>query len=129
MNFNGASAFRADEGRSVSVGDDCLFAENVRVWTSDLHSIVEAQTRNRVNLARNTKIGNRVWLGDGALVLKGSTIGDGSIIGAGAVLAGDVPENSVAAGNRATVVKRGVTWDKELLPPPLMRTAKKRSWF
>lgn len=116
VNFNGPSVFRADEGRSVSVGDDCLFAEEVRVWTSDMHSIVDVKTRRRVNPARDVRIGNRVWVGDRALVLKGASVGDGSIVGASAVLSGHVPENCIAVGNRAKVVRRGVSWDKSLQP-------------
>lgn len=44
------------------------------------------------------KIGNRVWIGSGAIILPGITIGDGSIIGAGSVVTKDVAENTIVAG-------------------------------
>jgi virginiamycin A acetyltransferase len=55
--------------------------------------------------ARDTVIGNDVWIGMEALVLPGVTIGDGAIIGAGAVVASDVPDYAVVAGNPAQVMR------------------------
>ncbi len=49
-------------------------------------------------------IGSRVFIGAGAIVLPGATIGDDCIIGAGSLVAGDIPSNSVAVGNPARVV-------------------------
>lgn len=53
-----------------------------------------------------TRIGNDVWLGHGATVLSGVSIGDGAIIGARAVVAKDVPPYAVVAGNPGTVVRK-----------------------
>jgi serine acetyltransferase len=61
-----------------------------------------------VNLANN------VWIGDGAIVCKGVTIGKNSVIGAGSVVASDIPGNSIAVGNPARVVKQ-LDPDKELI--------------
>ena len=52
------------------------------------------------------KIGNNVWIGMNAIVLKGVTIGENSIIAAGAVVTKDVPPNTVVAGNPARFAKR-----------------------
>ncbi len=52
----------------------------------------------------NVIIGNDVWIGDLAIILKGK-IGDGAIIGAGAVVTGDIPPFAIAAGNPARVIK------------------------
>lgn len=51
------------------------------------------------------KIGNRVWLGSGVIVLPGVEIGDGSIVGAGSVVTRDIPPMSVAVGNPCRVVR------------------------
>ena len=51
------------------------------------------------------KIGNGVWVGAGAIILPGVTIGDHSVIGAGAVVNRDIPANCVAVGNPARVIK------------------------
>ena len=50
-------------------------------------------------------LGNNVWIGDGAKVCKGVTIGDNSVIGAGSIVTSDIPANSIAAGNPARVIK------------------------
>lgn len=57
--------------------------------------------------ARNSRIdiGNDVWFGAGAIVLKGVTIGDGAVIGAGAVVTKDVPAYAIVAGNPARLIK------------------------
>ena len=51
------------------------------------------------------KIGSRVWIGAGAIILPGVTIGDNSVIGAGSVVTKDIPDNAVAVGSPARVVK------------------------
>ncbi len=50
-------------------------------------------------------IGNKVWIGAGAVITKGVTIGDDSVIAAGAVVTHDVPENVIAGGVPAKVIK------------------------
>ena len=50
-------------------------------------------------------IGDNVWIGGGAIVLPGVTIGNNAIIGAGSVVTRDIPADTVAAGNPARVLK------------------------
>jgi len=59
-------------------------------------------------------IGDYVWIGYGAIVLPGATIGDCCVVGAGAVVTRDVPPNSVVAGNPARVLRQ-LTTDERLL--------------
>jgi acetyltransferase-like isoleucine patch superfamily enzyme len=58
---------------------------------------------------RPVRVGSGSWLGHGALVLGGATIGDHVVVGAGAVVTGDLPDYSVAVGNPARVIRRYVT--------------------
>lgn len=60
------------------------------------------------------EIGPEVWVGHRATILKGSRIGRGAIIGFGSVVAGNVPEYTVAAGNPAKVIRRNVKWKHDL---------------
>ena len=113
--FNGNVAFHMQEERGIKVGCGCLIADEVRVWASDMHSIVSTETGKRLNPPRDVIIEDRVFIGFRALVLKGSKIGSGSILAAGSVLAAAVPSNCVAAGNPARIIKSGVTWDARLL--------------
>ena len=59
----------------------------------------------RIVNKKKIKIGNNVWIGWGAIILKGVNIGENSIIAAGAVVVDDIPANSIAAGSPAIVVK------------------------
>ena len=58
-----------------------------------------------------THVGHDVWLGRGAMILSGVTVGHGAIVGAGAVVAKDVPPYAVVAGNPATIVRQRVDQD------------------
>lgn len=58
------------------------------------------------SIVGNVKIGNRVFIGWGSIVLCGVTIGDDVIIGAGSVVTKDIPSNSIAVGNPAKVVAK-----------------------
>ena len=51
------------------------------------------------------EIGSDVWIGGGAIILPGVTIGDGAVIGAGSVVTKDVPAGVVAVGNPCRVVR------------------------
>lgn len=56
-----------------------------------------------------TRIGNDVWIGDGAAILSGVVVGDGAVIGARAVVTRDVPAYHVAAGNPARLIRARFT--------------------
>jgi acetyltransferase-like isoleucine patch superfamily enzyme len=96
-------------GRSVRVGRHCLLATGVRVQDFDGHPLDADQRRANIPTPpegmRPVVIGDDVWIGTCALILKGVTIGDRSIIGAGAVVTRDVPPDVIVAGNPARVVK------------------------
>ena len=86
----------------IEAGHSCTFAANVYVTDADWHGVY-----HRVfppGPTAGVKLGNNVWLGEQAIVLKGVTIGDNSIVGAGAVVVSDLPANVVAAGNPARIV-------------------------
>lgn len=93
----------------ITIGDGCAIARNVILMDFDAHDIFyEDGTKNRKTAP--IYIGKHVWIGAGAIVLKGVNIGDGSIIGAGSIVTGDVPSGCIVAGNPAKVIKRNVEW-------------------
>ena len=102
---------RAAESTVIEIGDGCLFGSDVIIRSYDGHPVYDAVTRIRLNSGKSIHIGAHVWISDRAVILKGSRVGDASIIGLGSVLTGEVPKNSIAAGNPARVVKSGIVWE------------------
>ena len=90
----------------ISIGENVAISHNVTIMDSDAHEIIG----NTHSKTQPVHIGNHVWIGSGAKILKGVTIGNGSIVAAGAVVVQDVPENCLAAGVPARIVKEGVQW-------------------
>jgi acetyltransferase-like isoleucine patch superfamily enzyme len=113
--FNGRTRLLLHEKAKITIGAGCLFASEIEVTVSDMHSIIDAQSRKRLNPASDVTIEDSVWVGQRAIILKGSHIEAGSIIGAAALVAGRVAGNSLAIGVPAKVVRSGVTWAHKLL--------------
>jgi acetyltransferase-like isoleucine patch superfamily enzyme len=114
--FNGLVRLLLHEPRTITIGDGCLISGDTDITVSDMHSIVDLTTGNRVNPARDVTIQDRVWIGQRCIILKGTVIGQGSIVGAGSVVTSSIPENCIASGVPAQVKRSNVTWVQELLP-------------
>jgi acetyltransferase-like isoleucine patch superfamily enzyme len=99
-----------EPGRSIHIGDECLFSSHVDIRTSDSHSILDCSTGERINPGRDIRIGHHVWLGHGVAVLKGATIGDHCVIGMRSIVSGDIPAHTAAAGAPARAVRQNITW-------------------
>lgn len=87
----------------VILGNGVMLANGSYITDSDWHTIYDRTKRDAT--ATPVTIGDNVWLGDHATVLKGVTIGENSVVAARAVVTRDVPANVVVAGNPAKVVK------------------------
>lgn len=96
--------------RRIRVGQKCLIAAGVRIHDNDGHPLDPGRRlRNepiRQDEAAEIIIGNNVWIGSQATILKGVTIGDDSVVGTAAVVTSNVPAKTVVAGNPARVVKQ-----------------------
>ena len=90
----------------ISVGDNCLFADEVHFITHDGGvKVISTLHKTQNDIIAPIKIDNNVYIGQGAYIMPGVHIGSNSIIGAAAVVTKDVPENSVAVGIPAKVIK------------------------
>jgi maltose O-acetyltransferase len=88
----------------VTVGDHVLFGPAVQIYTAT-HPL-DAELRRTQEFGKPVVIGSDVWVGGGAIICPGVTIGSRSVIGAGSVVTRDVPEGVIAAGNPCRVLRR-----------------------
>lgn len=92
----------------ITIGNGVFIAEGVLIRDSDGHNIISDKShRNKAPIV----IGNHVWIGSRATILKGVTIGDGAIIAAGAVVTKDVPPKTLVGGVPAKVIRENVEWE------------------
>lgn len=88
----------------IVIGDDFQCGPGVQLLTPE-HPLDARERRSGLESARPIRLGHDVWIGGGAIVLAGVTVGDRVVIGAGAVVTRDVPSDVVVAGNPARVIK------------------------
>ena len=106
-------------GTSLTIGEDAMFSSNVCLLTNDGHSIFDVRTGKNINTSqeinetRSIVLGKHVWLGEGVMVLYGTRIGDSSIIGARSLVKSKIPNNCMAVGIPAKVVRKDITWCRD----------------
>ena len=88
----------------VTIGSNVLFGPSVQIYTST-HPIDAADRRNWLESAERVTIGSDVWVGGGAIICPGVTIGDRSVIGAGSVVSRSIPSDVLAGGNPARIIR------------------------
>jgi acetyltransferase-like isoleucine patch superfamily enzyme len=89
----------------ISIGENCVIASGVNIMDSNGHEVYSLNRVHGRDKPGEILIGNNVWIGINAIILKDTTIGDNSIVSAGSVVKGKFPANSIIQGNPATVVK------------------------
>lgn len=88
----------------ISIGDDTYIVRGSCLIAHD-HSVHSRHKEYPDNGRGYIKIGKKVFIGTGAIILRNVTIGDNAIVGAGAVVTKDVPANCIVAGNPAKIIK------------------------
>ncbi|MGY6027798.1 acyltransferase [Phytobacter sp. AG2a] len=103
------------EGKSIIIGEDCMFSSGVILRTSDEHPIFDILTEERINFAKDIIIGKHVWVGEGVTLNKATNIPDGCIIGATSFVSKKLNRPSAAyAGTPAKLVRENVLWKRKL---------------
>ncbi|WP_186236815.1 sugar O-acetyltransferase [Burkholderia gladioli] len=87
----------------IDIGDQVMIGPNVSILTSG-HPVEPSRRRSGV-VAKPVVIENNVWIGAGAIILGGVTIGENSVVAAGAVVTRDVPRDTLAGVNPARVIR------------------------
>jgi acetyltransferase-like isoleucine patch superfamily enzyme len=107
--------FAATEiGGTIEIGNDCMFSYDIDVRNGDSHVILTQDGLTRINYPENIKIGNHVWIGAHAIILKGSIISDNCVIGTSTLVSGGkIESNSLIAGQPGRVIKTAISWERD----------------
>lgn len=96
----------------IYVGDYTMFGPNVTVVTAG-HPIMPELREKAYQYNFPVRIGRNCWIGAGALIMPGITIGDNVVVGAGSVVTKDLPSNVVAVGNPCRILREIGDYDRE----------------
>jgi acetyltransferase-like isoleucine patch superfamily enzyme len=91
----------------VSIGRECILADRVMLIDFD-HGVVEVERPIRLQgiYKRDVHVGHNCWIGYGAAILRGATVGDNCVLGTYTVVTKSIPDDSVAVGLPAKVVRK-----------------------
>ncbi len=108
----------------VRIGEECVIADRAMFIDFD-HGVVEVERPIRLQgiYKRDVEVGNNVWIGYGACILRGVSIGDNSVIGTNAIVTKDVPANAVVGGIPARILRmreapQELRWERPVEPDP-----------
>jgi acetyltransferase-like isoleucine patch superfamily enzyme len=108
----------------VRIGQQCVIADRAMFIDFD-HGVVEVERpiRRQGIYKRDVVVGSNVWVGYGACVLRGVSVGDNSIVGTNSVVTKDVPANAVVAGIPARIIRmreapQQLRWPEPVEPDP-----------
>lgn len=90
--------------RNITIGRGTIIGEDAVIMDTDHHELLGPTD------ARCIAIGNHVWIGARAMILKNTKLGDGVVVAAGAIASGEFPPGSLIAGVPAKIVRQNVEW-------------------
>ena len=91
------------DAMKVTIGNTVFFGPNVHIYTATHPT--NAIERRTLEFSKPVTIGNDCWIGGNTVICPGVTIGNGCTIGAGSVVTKSIPDNSLAVGNPAKVIR------------------------
>jgi acetyltransferase-like isoleucine patch superfamily enzyme len=108
----------------VRIGEQCVIADRAMFIDFD-HGMVEVERPIRMQgiYKRDVEVGNNVWIGYGACILRGVSVGDNAVIGTNSVVTKDVPANAIVGGAPARIIRmreapRELRWRRPVQPDP-----------
>lgn len=91
--------------KKIEIGNRCVIASGVHIMDSNGHEVSSLDRTIGRDEPKEIIIGNNVWIGVNAIILKGTVIGDNSIVSAGSVVKGEFPGNVIIEGNPAGIAR------------------------
>lgn len=102
--------FNVEHGH-MEIGKLCMFSYGITLRNHDSHRIVDPKSGVVLNPPKDVVLGQHVWVGQNATILKGCNIGADSVIGFGSIVTKSCPPGSVMTGVPARIVKENINWD------------------
>ena len=103
------------EKNKIEIGRECMIADNVNIWNSDSHPIIDKSNNKVINPGLPIIIGDHVWIGKNSTVLKGTVVNSGVIIGMASLVRGSLDGDAVYVGNPIRKRKENVTWSRNYI--------------
>ncbi len=91
--------------KSIKIGSNCVIASGVNILDTNGHELYSYDRTVNRDSPEEVVIGNNVWIGLNAIILKGTVIGDNAVVSAGSIVKGTFEPNSLIVGNPAKTVK------------------------
>lgn len=102
--------------KEICFGNDCMASWNTSYLDDDGHKIMDAVSGKEINMPSSISLGDHVWIGEGAQILKGVTVERYSVVAAGAMVVHSnqmYDSNVILAGVPAKVIKKNINWSRE----------------
>ena len=93
------------EGDGIEIGENTIMGTNVEITDTNSHDLDPLNRILGIPKTSKVKIGRNVFIGGNVKILKGVVIGDNTVIGNGSIVTKSLPENVIAAGNPAKVIR------------------------
>lgn len=99
---------------SITIGEGCMLADNVEIWATDSHAVLDLQG-NLLNPSKPVKIGNHVWIGKQAAIMKGVSIGDNAIVGMRSLVTNNIASGTLNVGSPSRCIRENINWDRSFI--------------
>lgn len=107
--MGGGNIICGGKGIPIVIGEKCVVAEGVDIWSTDTHSVI--QGGELVNAPEPIQIGNHVWIGKDVAILKGVSVGDDAVIGMRSTVTRDIAPGTLSVGSPARIIKEEIDWN------------------
>lgn len=103
-----------EKGSKITIGDDCMFSNDIVIYASDIHAILDLETGKVINRAKPVVINDHVWVGRNVSILKGVSLPENTIVGMGSVVTKSFSHGNISiAGNPAHIIKTNISWTRK----------------